>query len=620
MRDDELERMRARRTRTPKRRQDEDWLDEDYDEDYYYDDEEEDDYDAYEEALRRQTRSAMNRERNARQQSRPSASRTSRTSRSNSSASRSSSGSARRTGTSQRSSQRSAASSQRSSSPNRARSANGGAGNGRGNANTSGQRRANSRPQGQQQYKHKKKKKRSWLRMIFTIFLVALVLWVGNLAWAFVNRQTGTWTIAVFGVDSRDGGVEKNALADVQMICVIDRETGDIKLSSVFRDTYLKINSEGTYHKINEAYFKGGHKQAVHALEENLDLKVDNYATFNWKAVADAINILGGVDLEITDAEFKYINAFITETVNSTGIGSYQLKQAGMNHLDGVQAVAYCRLRLMDTDFQRTERQRKVVSLALEKAKQADNKTLVSLVSAVLPQLSTDIGMDDVLPMAKNVSKYHLGETQGFPTSRQTKKVGRMDCVIPTTLESNVIQLHQFLYGVENYQPSSAVKKISQHISEETGLYEEGKPAPTSSGSGFSKKQSAKPAQTTAASTEAATEEDLLKNGESADDTADSDAIGADDESSTDADDANANANTNTNANINTNEAEDVLIEELNPKNDSTSEEKGPGIANGSQNAQNGSGINLNGSDNQDTGSSNQTDSGASENEIGPGV
>ena len=348
-----------------------------------------------------------------------------------------------------------------------------------------------------------RRKKRRIGKLIRNVLVLALVLWVGSMAWAFFHKQTGTWTVAVFGVDSRDGGVEKNALADVQMICTVDRATGEIKLVSVYRDTYLKINSEGTYHKINEAYFKGGHKQAVQALEENLDLSIDNYATFNWKAVADAINILGGIDLEITGPEFKYINAFITETVESTGIGSHHLESAGPNHLDGVQAVAYCRLRLMDTDYQRTERQRKVVSLALDKAKQADTKTLVSLVSAVLPQLSTDVGMDDVLPMAKNVSKYHLGETGGFPFSRQAKKIGRMDCVIPTTLESNVVQLHQFLYGEENYKPSSAVKKISQKISEDSGLYEEGKPAPTGGSGGGTKPA---PAPTNPPATEAPTE------------------------------------------------------------------------------------------------------------------
>lgn len=356
---------------------------------------------------------------------------------------------------------------------------------------------------------YRKRKKPKWPAIL--LCLLAVICVYGG--WTFLHRATGYWNIAVFGVDSRDGNT-KNALADVQVICSINQETGDIKLVSVYRDTYLKIDSKGTYHKINEAYFKGGHKQAVSALEENLDLKINDYATFNWKAVAQAINVLGGIDIDITQPEFKYINAFITETVNSTGIGSTQLTSAGPNHLDGVQAVAYCRLRLMDTDFQRTERQRKVISLALEKAKQADLATRTNLVKAILPQISTSVGIDDVLPLAKNISKYHIGETSGFPFAQKTKKMGKMDCVIPVTLESNVVTLHQFLYGEDAlYSPSSAVKKISDHIAEESGFYEGGKAAPTSSGSGKSdsknqssgnsKNNTPAPAQTAAETTAA---------------------------------------------------------------------------------------------------------------------
>ncbi len=372
----------------------------------------------------------------------------------------------------------------------------------------------------------RKRKKAKWPAIL--LCLLAVICVYGG--WTFIHRATGYWNIAVFGVDSRDGNT-KNALADVQVICSINQETGDIKLVSVYRDTYLKIDSKGTYHKINEAYFKGGHKQAVSALEENLDLKIDDYATFNWKAVAQAINVLGGVDIDITQPEFKYINAFITETVNSTGIGSTQLASAGPNHLDGVQAVAYCRLRLMDTDFQRTERQRKVISLALEKAKQADLATRTNLVKAILPQISTSVGIDDVLPLAKNISKYHIGETAGFPFAQKTKKMGKMDCVIPVTLESNVVTLHQFLYGEEAlYSPSSAVKKISDHIAEESGFYEGGKAAPTSSGSGKSdskgqssgnsKNNAPAPAQTaaeTAAAESSEAEEVIDETSETAD-------------------------------------------------------------------------------------------------------
>lgn len=338
----------------------------------------------------------------------------------------------------------------------------------------------------------KKKKKRKNKRRIILIEIAALILilFAGFFLLKQRTHQKGFWTIAVFGVDSRDGKLDKGALSDVIMLCNINKATGEIKLVSVYRDTYLKINSKGTYHKINEAYFKGGHKQAIEALNENLDLNIDDYATFNWKSVADGINILGGIDLEITDSEFAYINGFITETVNSTGVGSHQLKRAGMNHLDGVQAVAYARLRLMDTDYNRTERQRKVVNLAMEKAKNADLATRSTLVAAVFPQVSTSIGVNDVLSIAKGIKKYHIGETTGFPFSRTAMKIGRMDAVIATTLESNVIQLQQVLYGITDYKPSSTVKNISGKIGEESGLTQPGQNAPTGGGSGTKKKKS----------------------------------------------------------------------------------------------------------------------------------
>ncbi len=317
----------------------------------------------------------------------------------------------------------------------------------------------------------KRKKKHHWGKLL----IVIICLLAGLILYRHV-RDDGYWTIAVFGVDSRDGNLGKGALSDVEMLASINKKTGEIRLVSVFRDSYLRISDqEENYDKINEAYFLGGHEQAVHALEQNLNLKIDDYATFNWKAVVDAINVLGGVDLEITDKEFAYINSFITETVNSTGVGSYQLEHSGMNHLDGVQAVAYARLRLMDTDFNRTERQRKVLGQAMEKAKASNFKTLRTLVGAVYPQISTSIGVDDVLTLAKGAKKYYIGQTSGFPFSHQEMKIGKKSCVIPTTLESNVVQLHTFLYDQEQYDAPSSVKEISNYIANKTGLGEPGK-------------------------------------------------------------------------------------------------------------------------------------------------
>ncbi len=290
-----------------------------------------------------------------------------------------------------------------------------------------------------------------------------------------MEKLKGYWTIAIFGVDARNNALERGTNSDVNIICNINLETGEIKLVSLFRDTYLNISKEGSYNKFNQAYFVGGPEQAMSAMNRNLDLNVSDYVTFNWKAVADAINILGGVDVELSKAEFYYINSFITETVEVTGIGSHHLKQAGMNHLDGVQAVAYGRLRLMDTDYARTERQRKVIKLAFEKAKSADFETLKRVLATVFPQIYTSLWVDDIYTSLININKYHLGDTMGFPEARGDANMGKKGaCVIPQTLETNVVKLHQFLFGTEDYVPSETVQSISKKIAADTGMYKEG--------------------------------------------------------------------------------------------------------------------------------------------------
>ena len=288
------------------------------------------------------------------------------------------------------------------------------------------------------------------------------------------QMEKGFLTVAVFGVDSRDNSLGKGNQSDVIMIANLNRETGEIKLVSVFRDTYLNVSDKNTYNKINAAYASGGPEAAVKAINKNLDLNITHYATFNWKAVATVINILGGVEVDISKSEFYYINAFITETVKGTGIGSVQLKAPGVHNLDGVQAVAYGRLRLMDSDYARTERQRIILTKAFEKLKKADLTTLNSVVGHVMEMSSTNIKWEELLSLAGGISKYHLGETTGFPAARGEAKIkigsNKLSCVIPQTLESNVISLHNFLFGEENYEPSATVKEISAKIAHVSGL------------------------------------------------------------------------------------------------------------------------------------------------------
>lgn len=292
------------------------------------------------------------------------------------------------------------------------------------------------------------------------------------------QKMSGYWTVAVFGVDSRDGGVGRGANADVQIICNVDMATGDVKLVSVYRDTYLKTGSSNSrYAKINEAYAVGGPEQAVSALNSNLDLNIENYVTFNWKAVADTIDMLGGVDIDITDKEFYYMNAYIHETSVKAGINEKNpaanyIKKAGPQHLTGVQAVAYARLRYMDSDFERTRRQREVISQCLDNAKKADLATLTSIIDTVLPQVAFNIDAADIVELAKGISRYNIKESVGFPKDIKDQMMGKKgDCVIPVTLVSNVKWLHSVLFGDEDYKVSNAVETYSQKIADDSGYY-----------------------------------------------------------------------------------------------------------------------------------------------------
>ena len=291
----------------------------------------------------------------------------------------------------------------------------------------------------------------------------------------------GYKTAAVFGVDSRTGSVDKGNNADVNMIVNLNLETGDAQLISVYRDLYLSVTDNNLYDKLNAAYRRGGPEQAVKALNKNLDLNIDSYFAFNWKAVADGIELLGGIDLEITRSEYTYMNAFIHETCIATGIDSknpaaHYIKKSGMQHLDGVQAVAYGRLRLMDSDFQRVERQKKVITLCLEKAKKLDIPRLRLIVEAVLPQIAYAFDMNEMISLLRIVRTINITESVGCPDVNNVITMsmgGSGDCVVPLNLEKAVVKLHKILFNVDDYTPSNAVKRYSNRITELRAKYTE---------------------------------------------------------------------------------------------------------------------------------------------------
>ncbi len=280
----------------------------------------------------------------------------------------------------------------------------------------------------------------------------------------------GYTNFVLFGGDSRKGNVDKDLNTDTIIVVSLNNETKEVKLVSVYRDTLLDV-AKGSIQKCNSAYARGGATQAINMLNMNLDLDIRQYVTVNWKAVTDVVDMLGGVEIDVAEAEWKAVNLYIDETAMVSGKKTKHLTQAGVQTLDGVQAVTYARIRKgVGDDYARTERQRLIIQKTVEKAMKADFGTLNRIIDKVFPQVSTNLTMTEILKYAKDLTKYKIGETSGFPFEKGGAVIpGRGDSVFPITLKKNVSLLHKFLYGTEDYQPSSKVVSISGAIANLVG-------------------------------------------------------------------------------------------------------------------------------------------------------
>ena len=176
-----------------------------------------------------------------------------------------------------------------------------------------------------------------------------------------VEESDGTETFVFFGVDSRANNLGKGTRSDSIMLINVNHDLGQVRVSSIYRDTMVKIEGHG-YEKLTHAHSYGGPEFAMQTINTNFDLNVENYATFNFITAADLIDEVGGVQMEITAAETKYINGYIKEVNGIRGTSSAYINEAGTYTLDGTQAVAYSRIRYTaGGDFKRAERQRDVL-------------------------------------------------------------------------------------------------------------------------------------------------------------------------------------------------------------------------------------------------------------------
>lgn len=303
---------------------------------------------------------------------------------------------------------------------------------------------------------------------------------------------TGKDLIALVGLDRRDGEEHNNS--DTMMVCLIDHDAKTIKLASLYRDTYLNIG-DNKYTKANAAYAYGGAEQMLTMMNLNFDLNLEQYVTVQFQAVADTVQILGGIDIELSREEIELLNGLNNETSRVTGYdynllpvpseedlpsGQYQ-----MTHLDGPQALSYARIRhTAGNDFRRTARQRVLIQKILDKMKSASASQLDEVLNKVLPQVETNISKTKILSMVKPLLSYTIEDSTGFPFDHyedDNSHTGIM-CVVPVTLESNAVKLHQFLFPDQEYVPSGTVKEYSQTIIDKTGLDESDRPSTSETG------------------------------------------------------------------------------------------------------------------------------------------
>lgn len=348
------------------------------------------------------------------------------------------------------------------------------------------------------EYKIKKKNKGLKIFLRVLIVIIVIILGIAIAGYSFVHNKLskmkteyidktaigiseeakdslkGYRNIALLGIDSRADDYGTGNRSDCIIIASINEKTKEVKLLSVYRDTYVYVTENGNkkLDKITHAYSYGGAQNTLKSLNEALDLNITEYVTVNFDAVIAAVNALNGVEIDITSEELKYINDYIDATSQSSGIKSSHLSKAGRQTVDGVQAVAYSRIRYTaGGDYKRTERMRTVVTAMAKKAKTLNIGQLNKLADEILPRVSKNIENNDIIALIPSALSFDITESLGWPYN--VKGISTTAWYgVPVTLESNVIRLHKELFGQEDYKVSETVKEMNDAIIKKTGYIE----------------------------------------------------------------------------------------------------------------------------------------------------
>lgn len=284
--------------------------------------------------------------------------------------------------------------------------------------------------------------------------------------------------ILLIGIDSRAKDIHASSElqhGDVQIILSINTNDGSIKLTSVLRDLYVDIPGTKNKARINTAYARGGGALAMRTINQLFELNIQYYATINFFGLASIIESLGGIDIDMTKAEAKAINAYIKknkpvyDTLEDPSLRVPLEAVKGVQHCDGIQAVMYARLRSIDNDFARTARQRKLLELLLNKVlEDMDMGTMLNLVNTTLPYVTTNASASTIVGLAMKVlsSNLLIRYRNGEPLLEQHRvpmdhaygyrDVDGASVIVWGTknYEKNLKSVHEFIYG--EYIPANA--------------------------------------------------------------------------------------------------------------------------------------------------------------------
>ena len=327
------------------------------------------------------------------------------------------------------------------------------------------------------QEKETRTKKHSGLKVFFIIVSIILIIFLIGIAvgYNFINSKlnkinyeeideneievteevkeelSGYRNVVLFGIDDADGYTGRS---DCIIIFSIDQKTKNVKMTSIYRDTYVEVPGHG-YTKINHAFAYGGATLAMSTINRNLDLNITEYVTINFQVVKDVVDSVGGVEINVTSKEATQIPG---------------ISKAGTYNLNGTQALAYGRIRKIDSDEKRTERMRTVVDKVFSKVKKMSPLEMNKIADEILPELHTNIKKSEITKIMKDVTSYKIGESMGWPYEVEGKMISKVWYGIPKTLQESVQKLHGELFKETDYKTTETVENISNTIIKKTGV------------------------------------------------------------------------------------------------------------------------------------------------------